>query len=1409
MSGKSYNWKRFWVPRDGHIVFDDRGYPYDPEVGFGHIYNPDLRSLVEILSSPCLALLGEPGIGKTATLNQERARIAKIVEAEGGQVLWFNLWEYGDEDRLVREVFRCSAFDSWATGSHALHLFLDSLDECLLRVDQVATLLLEELRRKSSIDRLFFRIACRTAEWPNLLEDGLKGLYGEDKVKVYELAPLCLVDVAEAAKVGGVNSDAFLQELDKLGAVPLAIKPVTLPFLLNEYGKTASLPFTQHELYARGCRGLCEETSESRRSAQRLGRLTPDERFAVAARIAAVTIFANRAAVWTDIDRGDIPETDVTIEVLAGGKELANKASFEVTEDAVRETLTSGLFSSRGPHRLGWAHKTYAEFLAARYVIEHKMPLDRIKSLILHPGDPDHKVVPQLHETVAWIAGLDGSVFQYIRNADPGVLLRSDVTRESDREALVDTLLALVEEGKISEWDTPSRWANRNLDHQGLAGQLRPYMQDRKKSVSVRSAAIYIAEACRSGTLLSELVAIALDVKEPEPVRVAAAVTVTNVGDNGIKRKLLPLATHRGRGDPNDELKGCALRALWPENINAKDLFPAITRPKNERLVGVYRLFLEKELAPRLRPADLPLALRWSRKHALPQSAVWDALAKTVDAIMLQAWPHLDAPSVLKAFARVAFIRLRNHIQIVDDSVAPAFREMLVQDDNRRRSVLEAMLPLVTDPDNDGVSLVASPTPVALSKDVSWMIGKLRTTRSQKQAQLLVAMTKAAFDWRDSEHARAIYVASQEIPSLADAFTWFLKPVALKSPEAARMREEYEWQKAREEQRERVARHGPSPAQRIDSLLQACESGKIAAWISLNMEIALDQDGSQYVNEIEADLTALPVWETLDDSTRTRILLAAQQYLREQALEDKGWLGTNSYPRAELAGYRALRLLLKENRSLLMTLSASIWQKWAAIVLAYPTAGETSLDHELVALAHGEAPAEIINALGLLIDKEDRAGTLITVTRKLEGCWDATISNALLEKMRNEALKPECMGCLLSQLLDHDSREARDFAASLLANPTIPTGNARKRAVVAAEALMLHADDAGWSAVWPAIQRDAEFGRDIVSAAAYALPSRKITPFERLSEDQLADLYIWLVEQFPVSQDPKHDEAYWVGPRESVAWWRDALITYLKDRGTYNACNAIGRLKDAFPDQLWLRRVLAEAQATARRVTWVPPRPREIVQLATDGTSRLVQSGDQLCDVLIESVRRLENELQGETPAAAFLWNQIRKGTWRPKDERDLANYVKIHLVRDLTQRGIIVNREVEIRPPIDRSTGERTDIHVDAVLPGSRGEEYDRVSVIIEVKGCWHPELKEAMDTQLVNRYLQDNQCQHGLYLVGWFLCRQWDNNDSRKRQVPRLTLKQAREMFDVQAASLSTGGIRVRALIINAALRPGSSSG
>jgi len=291
------------------------------------------------------------------------------------------------------------------------------------------------------------------------------------------------------------------------------------------------------------------------------------------------------------------------------------------------------------------------------------------------------------------------------------------------------------------------------------------------------------------------------------------------------------------------------------------------------------------------------------------------------------------------------------------------------------------------------------------------------------------------------------------------------------------------------------------------------------------------------------------------------------------------------------------------------------------------------------------------------------------------------------------------MGDLLEALLQLCGSQARSFAVSLLSHPIPAGGVPRRRAVVAAAMLLMYTQAGGWTEAWPIFNADSAFGQEVIAIVTDNRHEEFAALLTRhLTEDQICYLYLWLLVQYPPSEDPQHDGAHFVGARESVAHFRDAVLRQLQNRQTSSACRTMEQLAVARPDLTWLRWAAVEARGNMLRGTWTPPRPEILLRLSRDCDLRLVESGEQLLNVVIASLRRLQQELQGENPAAPDLWSKLCNGVFRPKDENELSDYVVRHLRRDIQMRGIIANREVEIRRGEGDAKVERTDIRIDAV---------------------------------------------------------------------------------------------------------------
>jgi hypothetical protein len=273
-----------------------------------------------------------------------------------------------------------------------------------------------------------------------------------------------------------------------------------------------------------------------------------------------------------------------------------------------------------------------------------------------------------------------------------------------------------------------------------------------------------------------------------------------------------------------------------------------------------------------------------------------------------------------------------------------------------------------------------------------------------------------------------------------------------------------------------------------------------------------------------------------------------------------------------------------------------------------------------------------------------------------------------------------------------------------------------------------------------------------------------------------------------------------MGPVDMAVMLRDGILEHLKKRGSFEACAALREVIETLPQYPGLRHQLEKAESLARAATWQPVSARQFLTLAFDCGKRIVENGDQLIEVVLKSLDRLNSKLHAELSPIKYLWVPSGAG-YKPRDEEDLSDWVASHLNEDLRQRAVIVNREVQIRRG-PRGSSQSTDIHVDAAIPGARANSYERLSLIIEVKGNWHDELLTAMRTQLRDRYLKGSRCLNGLYLVGWFSSPRWDEKDYRKRKIPEMSLEDSRGFFLQQATDLSTDGYFIESYVLNLSL-------
>src|SRR5690606_9344782 len=264
-----------------------------------------------LAATPCLVLLGEPGIGKSCAL-ADMVDVTRRGLPADELLLSVDLCDHRDID----EVIARPEFQAWRSGERLLCLVVASLDE-RRNLDDASRLL--GALGDGPLDRLRLRVACRTGELPLRFGRALVDWWGEPKsVAHLELLPLTRDDVLAAARVADLDAGAFLAEVLRRDVVALATRPITLQILIDLFREQRRLSKDRAELYRSGCAYLCREPSIARRDHRQRGALDVDQRLAIARRIAAVSVLAQKHVIFLERPLAGLPSGAVDLQVFAG-----------------------------------------------------------------------------------------------------------------------------------------------------------------------------------------------------------------------------------------------------------------------------------------------------------------------------------------------------------------------------------------------------------------------------------------------------------------------------------------------------------------------------------------------------------------------------------------------------------------------------------------------------------------------------------------------------------------------------------------------------------------------------------------------------------------------------------------------------------------------------------------------------------------------------------------------------------------------------------------------------------------------------------------------------------------------------------------------------------------------------------
>lgn len=1361
---KHYSWVRYWAEAPSVVegFLPTPRQPFAPEQTW--------QTLSELQDKPLLILLAASGMGKSWEMRSEQCRLDGL----GASTHFMRLADYQNK----------AGFDAEISSLHdGTVLFLDALDECRIKwasaVRQITQSIQAMLQSKPQVK---LRMSCRDADWDAKWTQDLGALFNEKKPDWY-LLPLQAEDAQAAAAQNGLDGPAFSQAVQNARADLFARQPNLLELLLAQYQPSRGLPNNRVELFKQGCLALCNEPAD-RKENRTAGQFTQEQRYSILARLAVYMVLTNQLRFL--MEQPLVKNGDAVMALSAVWPDLRH--------DDLNELRRCGLLVADGDNALRFQHESFVEFMAADDLHRCGLPEDRLLNLLTLPGR--EVIAPQLAPVAAWLAVLNDALWPKLVQRIPKTLFRLLPSHLPDakKQMLVAGLLRCTERGESLIWGIhPELQA---MNHAGLAAQLRPYLQrDANKNPQTVLLALELVDANALKPLADLALEWALDTSQDETIRRIAADALGTTANHEQLLQLKPLLHSLTEQDPNDNLRGVALRLLWKSQlITVEELFESLKADSNQSHYGHYQMFLH-ELVPQLQPAHLPAALGWCA-HLATKHETAHSLQELKVAVCKQALASLDDTAVRVAFSQMAQIYFSNYQPLF--GYQEAGESWLSQQPfEHRKRLIRTLLGLAAN-DTTASQIWALTDHKALAQCLFEPLAAYLP--SEKKG--LVKLAKLGF-WHSSRISSALIELAQTQTEwrywlrrslrphqAATKSQWVLASRLVRRPIAAERSSYLQDQETRAERRRNSQRQQlpeGTRAIRVMHWLQEHQSGSADAFPQLLSALCLDESRRGYSWSYTIDDTL--GWADADEQIREAILDAGQDWLSQRGVSQLFEARQASrFTGPDMAAAAALLALHSHRPGFNNDLPPQRWAHWGPmIVLTELFQPNSSLLEVCLPKVNAAAPNlfwELIAAQHAARAKESpvhgyRVPSCIEVFLGGAPLHDQVLSLAL-----DAQTQPSSCRNLLEQLLAHAAS-----GAWVLLQPRLASLPDHLQATVWAF-LLWYSPAMAWQPAQVLMHDDAAFRKAVFDELGAHSDSFGIAPHRPilgLPSAAVGQLLSWVVERQPLSEDI--DLNGMVLPIHKLIDIRRGFLDALIKRSDAEAIAFLTAFHQAHPEFSYLPTQLADMQVRQHDSQWLPLSPEQLQQLLAHPEKRVIRSEDELLDVVMECLDVAQQRLQGANPQARLLWD-CRRQPCQPKTEADLGSWIEDHLNTHLVNKKLVINGEVSVR---QNPSGKGRPLSVDLLVTHIPTGESPLI-LTIELKGSWNDELLTALESQLCADYLRPFNRRVGIYLAGWF---------GVKETKPQRNLDDLRQQLELQAQQQSDkGDVLVRALVLDVSL-------
>ncbi len=609
----------------------------------------------ELLKSMRVLIVSEAGTGKTFEC---RAQYQQLWE--GGEPAFFlelsDLTQSPFADLLSHEEE--NRFHAWQTSqSDVATFFLDSIDELQLTLGSFKRALnklskklqgnLERVRivittRPIPVDQHLIRqyfpyqgspeeaitpSAERFAEVASGQGKQADPTDEEDRATellIVRLQPLSDAQIREMAATQHVTDiDGFVASIREKNAEDFARRPQDLIELCADWRASKSIRTHREQVLQN-----VQVKLKARTDRPEPGEISPARALEGASRLALAAMLARKLTIRHNTE-SDLEASPQSI-ALDPGRVLSDWSAKEI-----QTLLERSIFGFASYGRVRFHHRSVVEYLAAHRLDDRLsvgMSLKAVKRLLFAETSHKIKVIkPSMRPIAAWLARLNPSIFEEVRNREPEVLLSEGDPESLSPRQRIEALHAFVSRYGDGGWrglKIPSLQVSR-FASQDLSSTLREMLERGIENTEVRQLLLQLVAYAEMSDCSDLVYAIATDPSVEDDERLTAIDALVQLTDPRLSTLVQEM--HESSERWSERLIRGAINELFPAYLGPEVLvqllasLPVVPNPESGRMGYLTRTLRDANLS-----ADELQRLFDAVSIHLNESVSWS-----------EDWPHI------------------------------------------------------------------------------------------------------------------------------------------------------------------------------------------------------------------------------------------------------------------------------------------------------------------------------------------------------------------------------------------------------------------------------------------------------------------------------------------------------------------------------------------------------------------------------------------------------------------------------------------------------------------------------------------------------------------------------------------------------------------------------------------------